>query len=136
MNSLTLPSLSLSCICLAMLTLADEGSTSAPKANLYWPGKASVIDCEAAYLTLGSCYLEMVIAYRTRQVRILLGPSCCASARAFDYGCWPRTFGFNPFFPQFLRRHCSAFHGGLPTAQFGADQVAGLLGNDLELPGI
>ncbi|KAK1420958.1 hypothetical protein QVD17_22957 [Tagetes erecta] len=123
-GSLTLLSFSLSCICLAMLTLAHQGSSSVPNFSLAQSQKANIAACRAAYLTLENCYVAARIAVRTHQVRILMGPECCKAAEALDFGCWPRSLVFNPFFPPFLKSHCSAFHNRPQTTPFGAAQFA------------
>ncbi|KAK9055125.1 hypothetical protein SSX86_026207 [Deinandra increscens subsp. villosa] len=103
-----------------MLILADQGPSPSPDFNPNWPRKANAIDCRAAYITVGDCYLETIRAYRTRQVRILIGPECCKAAQALNNGCWPNVLGFNPFFPLVLRSYCSAFRNGPLTTPFGA----------------
>lgn len=119
-TSLTLLSFSISCMCLAMLTLADQGSISAPNFSVVQPRKANVIACRSAYATVQLCYLAARRAVRTRQVRILMGPECCKAAEALDFGCWPKILGFNPFFPHILKTYCSAFHNRPQTTPFGA----------------
>ncbi|KAJ0576226.1 putative Prolamin-like domain-containing protein [Helianthus annuus] len=125
MHSATLLSFTISCICLAMLTLADQESTSAPdNYKLDWPRKANIIDCRAAFLSIGDCYRETIREFRTRQVRIFLGPVCCKAVRELNFGCWPRMLGVNPFIPPFLLSYCSAFHDGPLTMPFGTARVA------------
>lgn len=142
MASVTLLSFSASCIFLAMLTLADQGSSSAPNFNPVSSRKANIIDCRAAFLTVGDCYLETVRAFRTGQVRILLGPHCCRAVKELNLGCWPSVFGFNPFIPPFLQSYCSAFvdppialsgtHLAAETLETGHNQAAESESNDFK----
>ncbi|KAL4571433.1 hypothetical protein LXL04_018192 [Taraxacum kok-saghyz] len=123
MASKPLISFSFSCICIAIVALADGRSISTPNFDLYSSEKANIIDCRAAYISMGDCYLETTRSYRVGQARILMGPNCCRAVQEFNSGCWPKSFGLNPFYPPILEIYCSRFKAGQPPIPSGADQV-------------
>ncbi|KAJ9548701.1 hypothetical protein OSB04_021244 [Centaurea solstitialis] len=105
-----------------VVALGDQG----PNFDLESPQKASIIDCRAAFLSIGDCFLEARRAFRSGETRILPGPVCCRAAQELNSGCWPKYFGFNPFYPIVLQIYCSGYQNGSPTTPFFTAQETDL----------
>ncbi|KAI3771764.1 hypothetical protein L6452_02931 [Arctium lappa] len=102
-----------------VVALADQG----PTFDLDSPQKASIIDCRAAFLSIGDCILAARRVYSRGETRILPGPVCCRAAQELNSGCWPRFFGYNPFYPLILQIYCSGYQNGPPATPFATEPL-------------
>ncbi|KAI3714899.1 hypothetical protein L6452_21860 [Arctium lappa] len=105
-------------VTLAYLTsqgLAQRAPSISPTYSDYVDEKASIMECWRSLYHLRSCYVDLVKVARNGKVRVNILPTCCKAAESINYGCWPKMFPFNPFFPQILESLCSIFSSPPPS---------------------